>query len=109
MIPVTIKLGGSVYQLLHMMQSYMCVYVYHASCLPFISIISETGAAVWSKLTLSRLATITLKVVPFCAYALFPALLPLLCQNGGLSGLSSIGETEKSHRGSSQASRVGGR
>jgi hypothetical protein len=39
------------------------------------SIISGTGAAIWSKLTLGLLATITLEVVPFGAYAPFPALL----------------------------------
>jgi hypothetical protein len=40
-----------------------------------------------------------------------PAILPpspQLCQNGSLSVMSSIGETENSLRGPSQASRAGG-
>jgi hypothetical protein len=63
------------------------------------------------------LTTVTLEVVQFRVYALFPALLsffkyilevvsyegvqhrlprsPKVCQNGGLSVLSAIGETEK--------------
>jgi hypothetical protein len=80
-----------------------------------LSIISGTDAADWSKLTLRLLATITLEVVPFRAYAPFPALCHFLnafwnpccmrvfstacdssCQNGDLSVLSSIGKTEKS-------------
>jgi hypothetical protein len=40
------------------------------------TILSGIRAAIWSKLTLGLLATITLEVVPFCAYTLFPALLP---------------------------------
>jgi hypothetical protein len=68
------------------------------------------------KLTLGLLAIITLEVVPFRRHAQFPALLLLFkcilevvfCEhtilpqspksgkNGGLSVLSSIGETEKS-------------
>jgi hypothetical protein len=40
------------------------------------STISWTGAAIWSK-SLGILATITLEVVPFHTYALFPELLPL--------------------------------
>jgi hypothetical protein len=43
-----------------------------------ISIISETGAAIWSKLTLGLLASITPEVVRFRTYATFPALLPFL-------------------------------
>jgi hypothetical protein len=42
------------------------------------SIISGTGAAILSKLTLGILATTTLEVVPFCTYAPFPVLLPFL-------------------------------
>jgi hypothetical protein len=42
------------------------------------SIISGTGPAIWSKLTLGLLTTITLNVVPFCSYVLFPVLLPFL-------------------------------
>jgi hypothetical protein len=76
-----------------------------------------TGAAIWSKLTLRLLATITLEANPYRKYAPFPAILnfvkciqevvfcegvqhtpailprpPQLCQNGGLSVLSSIGK-----------------
>jgi hypothetical protein len=40
------------------------------------SIISWTRTANWSKLTLAILATMTLRVVPFHAYALLPTLLP---------------------------------
>jgi hypothetical protein len=40
-----------------------------------LSISSGTGVAIWSK-TMGLLATITLKVVYFCAYAWFSALLP---------------------------------
>jgi hypothetical protein len=43
-----------------------------------VSITSGTGAAIWSKLTLDLLATITLEAVPFRVYALIPALLPFL-------------------------------
>jgi hypothetical protein len=65
-------------------------------------------------LTLALLVPITLEVVPFHTYAPFPELVPIfrlilevvicegdlpsspqLCQNGGLSVLSLIGETEK--------------
>jgi hypothetical protein len=42
------------------------------------SIISGTGAAIWSKLTFGLLATITLEIVSFHAYALFPVLLLFL-------------------------------
>jgi hypothetical protein len=43
------------------------------------SILSRAGAAIWSKkLILRLLATITFKVISFCAYAPFPALLPFL-------------------------------
>jgi hypothetical protein len=80
---------------------------------------------------LGLLATITLEVVSVRAYAVFPELLlfvevileavfcesvqhrlrfcldHLSCQNGGISILSSIGETKKV-KGPSQASRLGG-
>jgi hypothetical protein len=50
-------------------------------------IISGTGAAIWSNLTLGLLATITLEVVFFRAYAPFPALLPFLKKNPGSRAL----------------------
>jgi hypothetical protein len=40
------------------------------------SIISGIVAAVLPDVTLGRLATVTLEVVPFCPYAPFPTLLP---------------------------------
>jgi hypothetical protein len=43
----------------------------------------------------------------FCDSAIVPQS-PQLFQNGGLSVLYPIGETEKSCRGPSQANRVGG-
>jgi hypothetical protein len=52
----------------------------------------------WPKTNFGLLTTITLEVFPFRAYTPFPALLPRspkLCQNGGLSILSSIEETKK--------------
>jgi hypothetical protein len=73
------------------------------------SIISGTGAVIWSKVTLGLLAAITLEVIPFRVYAPLSAVLPFLnaswkscsvgvfsigrilprlpqlCQNGGLS------------------------
>jgi hypothetical protein len=39
------------------------------------SIISGTGAVIWSNVTLGLLTTITLRVVPFRTYVPFPALL----------------------------------
>jgi hypothetical protein len=41
------------------------------------SIISGTGAATWSKTNFGPTGH-ALKVVPFCAYALFPAILPFI-------------------------------
>jgi hypothetical protein len=75
-----------------------------------VSAASGTGASIWSKVTSGLLATVTLKVFPFRAYAPFPAILPFFnaswkscsappailpqspqfCQNGGLSVLSSV-------------------
>jgi hypothetical protein len=40
-----------------------------------ISKTPRASAAIWSKLTLGLLATITLELVPFRAYTLFPVLL----------------------------------
>jgi hypothetical protein len=40
------------------------------------SIISGTGAAIWSKTNFEPTSTIALEVVPFRSYATFPALLP---------------------------------
>jgi hypothetical protein len=40
-----------------------------------VSIISETGAAIWSKLILGLLAIIAFEVDAFGSYAAFPALL----------------------------------
>jgi hypothetical protein len=40
-----------------------------------IKVDTKTGAAIWSKLTLGLLATITIKVVLFRAYAQFSTLL----------------------------------
>jgi hypothetical protein len=51
------------------------------------------------KLTLDLLATITLEVVPFHVSCDFVSIISL-CQNGGFSVLSSIGETEKFGGGS---------
>jgi hypothetical protein len=62
--------------------SELCVYPLCDGCFREVqaykelSIISGTGAAIWLKLTLDLLATITLEVALFCAYAPFPALLP---------------------------------
>jgi hypothetical protein len=42
---------------------------------PTISIISGTGAASGQKLTLGLLASITLEIIHFCAYAQFPEFL----------------------------------
>jgi hypothetical protein len=88
-----------------------------------VSIITGPGSATGKKLILGLQATITLEVVPFCVYSLFTVLLPFFrciledmfpeavqhrlgfcldhvsCQNGVLSVLSSIGETEKSRVG----------
>jgi hypothetical protein len=50
----------------------------HARTHTFLSTISGTGAAIWSKTNLALLATITFEVGPFCAYAPFPALLSFL-------------------------------
>jgi hypothetical protein len=84
--------------------------------------ISENGAAIWSKSNFGLLPTIAFEVVSLRAYAPFPWLLPFLksclwrcsatpailarsfrlCQNGGLSVLSSIMETEKRKMGGGQ-------
>jgi hypothetical protein len=61
----------------------MCRVTYPTSPVPdtplsnkAVPIISGTGAAIWSKLTLGLLGTITHKVVPFHAYVPFLAFLP---------------------------------
>jgi hypothetical protein len=41
-----------------------------------LSIISGSGAAIWSETNFGLLATITLEVMPFRAYAPFPVPLP---------------------------------